>query len=71
MDLRYHLWQIAAAIYVLGMFPLFYYYQTMPFDRFSALIQSLTYISLFGAIVVLFIHMLVGAWGKGPKDEDL
>ena len=71
MELKDQLWAIGALIYVAGMFPLFYVYVTMPLDRFGALAQTLTYISLFGAIVILFLHMLLGAWGKGPKDEEL
>lgn len=69
--LKHQLWLIGAIIYVAGMFPLFYFYQVLPFDRFGTTMQTLTYISLFGAIIILFLHMLVGAWGEGPKAEDL
>lgn len=71
MELREELWVIAAAVYVLGMFPLFYLYQTYPLERFGSVSQSMTVISLFGAIGLLFIYMLIGAWGKGPREEDL
>lgn len=71
MELSEHIWLIGTLIYVLGMFPLFYIYQAYPLDRFGSLAQDLTYISIFGAIGLLFLHMLVGAWGKGPRDEDL
>jgi hypothetical protein len=66
-----HIWLIAAIVYVLGMFPLFYVYNIMPLDRFGSLAQSLTLVSITGAVIVLTIHMLVAAWGKSPKDEDL
>lgn len=71
MELKEELWLIGTIIYVLGMFPLYYLYNAQPFDRFGSLITGLTYISIFGAVGVLFLYMLVGAWGKGPKDEDL
>ena len=71
MDLKEELWVIGAAIYVLGMFPLYYLYNTQPFDRFGTLITGLTLISIIGAVGVLFAYMLMGAWGNGPKDEDL
>lgn len=71
MDLKEELWVIGAAIYVLGMFPLYYLYNTQPFDRFGTLITGLTLISIVGAVGVLFAYMLIGAWGNGPKDEDL
>lgn len=71
MDYKEELWLIGAIIYVLGMFPLFYLYQAAPLDRFGGLITNMTYISIFGAVGVLFIYMLIGAWGNSPRDEDL
>ncbi|MDG6981327.1 MAG: hypothetical protein JRN51_09500 [Nitrososphaerota archaeon] len=71
MKVSENIWVIAAVIYVAGMLPLWYYYNIAPFDRFSSIAQTLPYISIFGAVFVLFTHILVGAWGKGPKDEDL
>ena len=71
MELKEELWVIGAAIYVLGMFPLYYLYNAQPFDRFGALITGLTLISIVGAVGVLFAYMFIGAWGNGPKDEDL
>ena len=71
MEIMDHLWLIAAIVYVAGMFPLFLAYNAMPFDRFGSLAQSLTIVSIIGAVGIMTIHMLVGAWGKGPKDEEL
>lgn len=71
MELSEHIWQIAAVVYVLGMFPLYIVYNMYPADRFGSLAQSLTIISIFGAVGLITIHMLIGAWGKGTKDEDL
>lgn len=71
MELKEELWLIGAIVYVLGMFPLFYLYEARPFDRFGTLITGLTLISIVGAVGILFIYMLIGAWGKGPRDEDL
>lgn len=71
MEIREELWLIGAIIYVLGMFPLYYLYNAQPLDRFGSLIQGMTYISIFGAVGILFLFMLVGAWGNGPKDEEL
>jgi hypothetical protein len=71
MEVKEKVWLIAAVVYVLGMFPLFYLYQANPLDRFGTLITNMTYISLFGAIVLLSIYIWIGAWGEGPKEEDL
>lgn len=71
MDIKEDLWVIGAVIYVLGMFPLYYLYNTQPFDRFGTLITGLTLISIVGAVGILFVYMFIGAWGKGPRDEDL
>lgn len=71
MELRESVWLIGTLVYVLGMFPLWYVYQTQPFDRFGTLMQTLPLISIFGAVGLLFIYMLFGAMGKPPKDEDL
>lgn len=71
MEIKEELWVIGAIIYVLGMFPLYYLYNAQPFDRFGTLITGLTLISIVGAVGILFIYMFIGAWGNGPKDEDL
>jgi hypothetical protein len=71
MDLKEELWLIGAIVYVLGMFPLYYLYNAQPFDRFGALISGLTLVSIVGAVGILFMYMLIGAWGKGPREEDL
>ena len=71
MDIKEEIWLIGAIVYVLGMFPLFLLYNAQPFDRFGSLIQGMTFISIIGAVGLLFIYMLIGAWGNGPKDEDL
>lgn len=71
MNIADDIWLIGAIIYVLGMFPLFYFYSYTSVDKFGAILTNLTYISIFGAVGVLFLFMLVGAWGNGPKDEDL
>jgi hypothetical protein len=70
MDLKGQLWVIAAIIYVGGMFPLFYVYQTQPLERFGTLATSLTYISIFAAVGILFIHIWLGAWGKDAKAQS-
>jgi hypothetical protein len=71
MEIKEEIWLIGAIIYVLGMFPLYYLYNAQPFDRFGSLITGLTLISIIGVVGVLFLFMLVGAWGNPPKDEDL
>ena len=71
MELKEEVWLIGTIVYVLGMFPLFYIYQSQPFNRFGTLITGLTLISIIGAVGILFIYILIGAWGKSPKDEDL
>ena len=71
MELKEELWLIGTIVYVLGMCPLFYLYQASPTERFGTLITSMTIISIVGAVGILFLYMLVGAWGKGPRDEEL
>jgi hypothetical protein len=71
MGLSENIWVIAAAIYVLGMFPLFYYYQSFPLDRFGTTITRLTLISIFGAVGVLFIYIFLGAWGTSRREEEI
>jgi hypothetical protein len=69
MGLRDEIWVIGAAVYVLGMFPLYYLYTVYPMQRFGDLISRITIISLFGAIGLLFIYILIAAWGSGDSDE--
>ena len=71
MELKEEVWLIGTIVYVLGMFPLFYLYNAHPFDRFGTLITDLTIISIVGAVGIIFLYILIGAWGNGPKDEDL
>jgi hypothetical protein len=50
---------IAAVIYVLAMFPLFYFYQIAPADRYTIL-PDLTWVSTAGCIL-LFAQWFVAA----------
>lgn len=69
MILRDELWVIGATIYVVGMFPLLYFYQVDPTQRFAEFVTRFTIISIFGAVGLLFLQMLLGAWySRGPND---
>jgi hypothetical protein len=68
MTIRNHIWLIGAAIYVAGMFPLFFLYQAYPLDRFGTTITRVTLISIFGAVGLLFLQMVLAAWGEQPRE---
>lgn len=68
MSLRNHIWLIGAAIYVAGMFPLFYLYQAYPLDRFGLTITRATLISIFGAVGLLFLQMVLAALGEKSQE---
>jgi hypothetical protein len=66
--LRSHIWLIGAAVYMVGMFPLFFLYQAYTLDRFGLTITRATLISIFGAVGLLFLQMVVAAWrGAAPS----
>lgn len=73
MNLKEHFWLLAAVIYVGGMFPLFVLYEMFPADRFGALISNMTYISIVGVTGLLFLFMMVAAFGSNtvskPKEN--
>jgi hypothetical protein len=62
-----YIFAIAAVIYVAGMFPLFYVYDTSPGSTFT-LMPTLTIVSIGGAFL-LFGQFLVAAWTAPRKSE--
>lgn len=65
--IKENLYIIAAAIYVGGIFLIFYFYETYPGDAYT-LIPNVTYLSIFGAFI-LFGQLLVAAW-KTPNEPQ-
>jgi len=59
-DWKENIYVIAGIIYVAGMFPLYYLYQTNPASRYD-LIWTVSYISIAGAML-LFLQLLAAAW---------
>ncbi len=57
-----HVWIIASIIYVGGMLPLYYLYQTDPASRYG-LISNVSYLSIAGAML-LFLQFFIGAWSS-------
>lgn len=68
MAFKDRVWLIGAVIYVAGMFVLFYEYQSYPLDRFGNLLTSSTLISIFGVVGLLFLQLLIGAWGESKEE---
>ena len=64
MDIREYMWSIGAAIYVLGMFPIFILYQ-----QGDAGFSLIDYISIFGAFVVMFGQAFVFFWPKKKETK--
>ncbi|HXQ92120.1 MAG TPA: hypothetical protein VN739_03875 [Nitrososphaerales archaeon] len=63
-DLKDKIYIIAAVIYVVGMFPLYYLYQANPAGNYQ-IVSDLSYISIGGAFLV-FLQLLIAAW-KAPE----
>jgi hypothetical protein len=67
--LRDYIFLIAAVVYVVGMFPLYFVYQSDPSQTFR-LLPNLAYISI-GGISLVFLQFLVAAWGaRGPEKRE-
>ncbi len=65
--LRDYIYAIAAVIYVGGMFPLLYLYQTYPTERYQ-IIPGFTIISVAAAFL-LFGQFFVAAWMAPTKQK--
>jgi hypothetical protein len=57
-DFKDYIYVISAIIYVLGMFPLYFFYQASPANNY---IPYLSYISVGGAFLV-FLQLFAAAW---------
>jgi hypothetical protein len=69
-DWKDDIWIISAIIYVGGMFPLYYLYESNPANRYG-LISDVSYISVAGAMI-LFLQLLTAAWftKNRPKSDQ-
>jgi hypothetical protein len=68
MNWKEYIFAIAAVIYVAGMFPLFYVYETVPSSTYT-LLPTLTIVSIIGAFL-LFGQLLVAAWTAPKRAKD-
>jgi hypothetical protein len=63
-----YIFAIGAVIYVLGMFLLLYVYQMNPGSNYTT-IPTVSLVSIFGAIGLLFAQLFVAAW-KTPNEPQ-
>jgi uncharacterized membrane protein len=67
--LKDYIYLIAAVIYVVAMFPLYFVYQSDPSQTFHIL-PNLALISI-GGISLVFLQFIVASWdAKGPEKKE-